>query len=187
MKPKKTATTSKKPLTSVMEDYLEAIVELEEEKRVVRVKDIAKKLSVKMPSVTSMLKNLNEKGLVNYRQYEYVELTKKGAEVGKEMRKRHEALRKFLTDILRVDFETANSEACKMEHALSSGTLKSLTDFMDFIQACPRAGEGWLDQFAQYRQHGKRPEKCAELSEEFSCELKSKIEQLKGCDGCGRD
>jgi DtxR family Mn-dependent transcriptional regulator len=45
-----------KLLTPAMEDYLEAIFDLGKEKRVVRVKDIAKRLKVKMPTVTSMLK-----------------------------------------------------------------------------------------------------------------------------------
>jgi DtxR family Mn-dependent transcriptional regulator len=45
----------KKPLTPAMEDYLEAIFNLGKEKRVVRVKDIAKRLGVKMPTVTNML------------------------------------------------------------------------------------------------------------------------------------
>jgi len=49
---------SKKGLTPTMEDYLEAMYNLSKEKKAVRVKDIAKKLGVKMPTVTSMLKSL---------------------------------------------------------------------------------------------------------------------------------
>jgi DtxR family Mn-dependent transcriptional regulator len=151
---------AERPLTSVMEDYLEAIFDLDQEKRVVRVKDIAKRMDVKMPTVSSMLKNLNNRGLVNYEKYEYVELTKDGADVGKEIRRRHEVLLKFLTEILNIEFKIADEEACKMEHTLSSTTLDSLTDFMEFIQACPRDGESWLEYFIEYRLHGRRPEKC---------------------------
>ena len=110
---------AEKPLTSVMEDYLEAIFDLDKEKRVVRVKDIAKRMDVKMPTVSSMLKSLNNKGLVYYEKYEYVELTKDGAEVGKEMRRRHKILLKFLTKILKIEFIIADEEACKMEHTLA--------------------------------------------------------------------
>jgi DtxR family Mn-dependent transcriptional regulator len=148
----KKASAVEKPLTSVMEDYLEAIFDLDQEKRVVRVKDIARRMDVKMPTVSSMLKTLNDRGLVNYEKYEYVELTKNGAGVGKEMRRRHEILRKFLTEILTIDHDVADEEACKMEHALSDATLDSLTDFMEFIQTCPRAGESWLSLFEAYRQ-----------------------------------
>ena len=170
---------AEKRLTSVMEDYLEAIFDLDKEKKVVRVKDIAKRMDVKMPSVSSMLKTLNDRGLVNYEKYEYVELTKEGAEVGKEMRRRHEILLKFLTEILKIDFETADEEACKMEHTLSSSTLDSLTDFMAFIQSCPRTGEGWLQYFEEYRAHGRISEKCRARGEIFSCEFKNQVDSVR--------
>ena len=170
---------AKKNLTSVMEDYLEAIVELDEDKKVVRVKDIAKRMDVKMPSVSSMLKTLSDRGLVKYEKYEYVELTKEGEDVGKEMQRRHEVFLKFLTDILKIDFATANEEACKMEHSLSSSTLNSLIDFMEFIQTCPRAGESWLKYFEEYRSKGRRPDLCRERSEDFSKEFKMRVESDK--------
>ncbi len=151
---------AKKPLTSVMEDYLEAIAGLDEEKKVVRVKDIAKRMDVKMPSVSSMLKTLNSRGLVNYEKYEYVELTKAGAKIGKEMQHRHDILREFLTEILKIDTATADAEACKMEHSLSSATLERLTTFMAFFQLCPNAGESWLNHFEGFRANGHQPEYC---------------------------
>jgi DtxR family Mn-dependent transcriptional regulator len=170
---------TQKPLTPVMEDYLEAIFDLNKEKRVVRVKDIAKKMNVKMPTVSSMLKTLNERELVNYEKYEYVEMTPKGAKVGKEMRRRHGVLLKFLTEILKIDFDIANGEACKMEHALGLETLDSLTDFMEFIQACPRTGESWLNYFDEYRRDGCLPEKCQARSEAFKCDFQDQLETKK--------
>lgn len=168
---------SEKPLTPVMEDYLEAIFDLDKKKRVVRVKDIAKKMNVKMPTVSSMLKTLNDRGMINYEKYEYVEMTKNGANVGKEMRRRHEVLNKFLTEILKIDRKVADEEACKMEHALSPETLDSLTDFMAFIQACPRTGQSWLDYFEEFRRDGCLPEKCKARSELFKCEFQSQAEK----------
>jgi len=169
-----------KPLTSAMEDYLEAIFEIDQEKKVIRVKDIAKRMDVKMPTVSSMLKTLNSRGLVHYEKYEYVELTKDGAGVGKEMRRRHEALLKFLTEILKIDFDTADGEACKMEHALSSATLDSLTDFMEFIQTCPRAGDSWLRHFEDFRAHGRSIEKCKSQKDCFSSEFHTRIDCMEG-------
>ena len=161
-----------------MEDYLETIFDLDKEKKVVRVKDIARRLDVKMPTVTSMLKTLSKRGLVHYEKYEYVELTPEGWDVGHEMRRRHEILFRFLTDILKIKADVADEEACKMEHTLSEATLESLTDFMAFIQACPRAGESWLQNFEEYRTHGYKPEKCKSRSGEFTCELKERIDQV---------
>ena len=160
-----------KPLTATMEDYLEAIFDLDKDKKVVRVRDIAKRLDVKMPTVTSMLRNLNNRGLVNYEKYEYVELTESGADVGREMHRRHQVLYRFLTDVLKIDMRTANDEACRMEHVLSESSLTNLTDFMEFIQSCPRAGESWLRYFDTFRNLGHIPDKCRECSSQYPCEL----------------
>ena len=154
-----------------MEDYLEVIYDLDNEKKVVRVKDIASRMDVKMPTVTSMLRALNERKLVNYEKHEYVRLTEQGAGVGKEMRRRHGVLFSFLTDILKIDGPTADKESCKMEHTLSETTLKSLTDFMEFIQTCPRTGESWLNSFEEFRKVGHDVDKCDVCSEKFPCWL----------------
>jgi DtxR family Mn-dependent transcriptional regulator len=167
---------AEKPLTSVMEDYLEAIFDLDQEKKFIRVKDIAKRMDVKMPTVSSMLKTLNGRGLVNYEKYEYVELTKDGEDVGKEIRRRHEVFLKFLTEILEIEFDIANAEACKMEHTLSSATLDRLTGFVEFIQTCPRVGESWLQYFKEYLVDGHRPEKCQARSQTFSREFESQVQ-----------
>jgi len=159
---------SHKPLTPTMEDYLEAIYNLGKEKRVVRVKNIAKRLGVKMPTVTNMLKTLSERELIEYEKYEYLELTKKGADVGKEIDRRHHVLRSFLTDILDIELKRADEEACKMEHAVGSATMDRIVAFMDFIQSCPRTGENWLERFEEFRLHGKDKEKCIEHMKAFS-------------------
>ncbi len=176
--PLKSQRSTKKKLTSVMEDYLESIFYLGMKKKVVRVKDIAKQMNVKMPTVTSMLKNLNAKGLVLYKKYEYVELTKEGRDIGKMMLHRHEVLRKFLVEILNIDYKTADDEACKMEHTLSSNTLDAFSDFMAFIQVCPRSGSEWLDFFQEYRLHGCRPEKCKERSQDTICKIQDQMSAM---------
>ena len=163
------------PLTSVMEDYLEAIFDLDREQKVVRVKDIARRMGVKMPTVTSMLKNLDDRGLVKYRKYEYVDLTAGGKRVGKEMRRRHGLLASFLTEILKVDPATADEEACRMEHSLSVDTLKRLTDFMDFVRNCPRTGPNWIERFDEYRRRGSPPKDCPERSAIFSDQLQRRL------------
>ena len=145
--------TSKKPLTPTMEDYLEAIFNLGKNKRIVRVRDIAKKLGVKMPTVTNMLKTLSEKGLIEYEKYEFLELTGKGSDVGNDIDQRHQILRRFLTDKLKIDFDQADEDACKMEHAVSPTTLERFVDFMRFIEDCPRGGASWLEYFNEYREH----------------------------------
>jgi len=150
---------TKHHITPTMEDYLEAIYNLVKEKRVVRVRDIAKKLGVKMPTVTNMLKTLSDKGMIDYEKYEYLELTGKGSDVGSDIDQRHQILRKFLTDILKIDFDQADEDACRMEHAVSPTTLERLVDFMEFIEICPGAGAGWIEYFDEYREHGQTKDK----------------------------
>ena len=134
-----------KMLTATMEDYLEAIYDLNQEHSGIRVRDIAQKLDVKMPTVTSMLKSLNEKGYVNYEKYEYVELTERGSDVGKEMRYRHDVIYEFLAKTLEIDLKTADVEACKIEHSLNNDTLKRLIAFMNFLKLHQEINDHWKD------------------------------------------
>ncbi|NVM25949.1 MAG: metal-dependent transcriptional regulator [Desulfobacterales bacterium] len=145
---------SKRNLTPTMEDYLEGIYNLSQEKRVVRVKDIAKKLRVKMPTVTSMLKTLSEKGMIDHEKYEDLELTGKGSDIGSQIDQRHQTLRRFLIDILQIDHDQADEDACKMEHAVSPATLERIVDFMEFVEHCPGSGNDWLALFNEYRNLG---------------------------------
>ena len=168
-----------KPLTPVMENYLEAIFNLGKEKRVVRVKDIAKRLGVKMPTVTHMLKTLSERKLIEYEKYEYLELTKKGFDVGEEIDRRHHVLQSFLTDILGIDLKKADEEACKMEHAVGTATIDRFVLFMEFIQSCPRTGENWLERFEEFRVHGKDGEKCTEHMKEFANGFEVRIKDME--------
>ncbi len=118
-------------LSASMEDYLEAIFVIEKSKRVVRVRDVAKKLSVTMPSVNGALKNLEAMGLISHQKYEYIELTDAGALKAAEILKIHKTIYRFLKEILGVDNETAEQDACKIEHYLSACTLEKLSIFMD--------------------------------------------------------
>ena len=183
MKNKEIKNTLPKPPTPAMEDYLEAIFNLDIEKRVVRVRDIAKRLGVRMPTVTSMIKTLSKRELVDYEKYEYLELTDNGRAIGREIHRRHCVLRSFLTDILNIDAAIADKEACMMEHAISSSTLDKFVDFMAFVQSCPRAGANWLDRFKEYCRKDKNGAKCLGHMKEFAYEFKEKIEAMKNMEG----
>jgi len=155
------------------------IFNLGKEKRVVRVKDIAEKLGVKMPTVPNMLKTLSERELVEYEKYEYLELTKKGSDVGEEIDRRHHVLRNFLTNILGINLEKADEEVCKMEHAVGTATMDRFVLFMEFIQSCPRTGENWLKRFEEFRVHGKDMEKCTEYMKEFADCFEVRIKDME--------
>lgn len=117
-------------LTSNMEDYLEAILTLQEEQKVARVRDIARQLKVKMPSVTGAVRNLAEKGLVNYERYSFVTLTEEGRKIAEEITSRHLIIYDFLARVLLVDMEIAELDACRIEHAVSPQTMTKLKIFL---------------------------------------------------------
>ncbi|MDX9819736.1 MAG: metal-dependent transcriptional regulator [Desulfococcus multivorans] len=119
-------------LTPSLEDYLEAIYQLERKNRVARVKDIAELMNVQMPSVTGAVKNLKDRKLVNYEKNSYISLSEQGLAIAKSIQGRHSVLRNFLEEILHLEPETAEREACRMEHAISPETAQR-------FQNCARA------------------------------------------------
>ena len=143
--------------TASMEDYLEAIVMLREEVGPVRVSQISKALGVKMPSVTAALKRLSEEGLVNHERYGYVGLTTKGKKLAEDVFHRHETVRQFLAGVLSLDPNTAEEDACKIEHTLSPDTVSRLAKFIEFVEACPCGEPEWLKGFNYYVEHGEHP------------------------------
>jgi len=149
-------------LTSAMEDYLELIVKLKQENKVVRVRDIAKGMNVKMPSVTSMLNNLAKKDLINHERYDYVDLTPLGLKQAQKALYKHMILFNFLKNVLKVNSKQADNEACRMEHAVSSATLKKLVKFIGFIESCPKGSFDFLEYFKSHCRYGSSKEKCVE-------------------------
>jgi DtxR family Mn-dependent transcriptional regulator len=145
-------------LSESMENYIETIGYLEETLKVVRVKNIAKALKVKMPSVSSALGVLSKKDLVNYEKYDYVELTPRGQEVARRLRRRHENLKKFLKKILGVEEKNAEKDSCGMEHHISRNTINNIIKFMEFIEQCPQGRNSCLKNFQNYLKSDRMPD-----------------------------
>jgi DtxR family Mn-dependent transcriptional regulator len=147
--------------TASMEDYLEAIAKLGEGKKVVKVKQLSQMLGVKMPSVTSALKKLSEQDLVEHERYGHIKLTPTGDELARDVICRHEALTRFFAQALGIDRETAEEDACKIEHVISSLSMERLTKFVEFIEACPLGGANFPSRYEYYLEHGKLPQDCS--------------------------
>lgn len=119
--------------SSTYERYLEAIFEKAASGSEVRVKDIAASLGVSCPSVSEMVERLVENGLVTHDKYRHIELTVKGRRIAKGLDRKHEVIRKFLSNVLEVDEAVADSEACEIEHVISDRTLDRLVRFLETI------------------------------------------------------
>ena len=117
-----------KAMTQSLEDYLEAIFVIIKEDRVACVRDIAKFLNVKMPSVVKAVHELKKFGLVIQEPYSPVLLTDKGRRVAGQVLGRHKLLKSFLVK-LGVSGRTADKDACLMEHILSAETVDRIRDY----------------------------------------------------------
>ena len=116
-------------MTQSLEDYLEAIYVLIAESRPAQVRDVAKMLSVKMPSVVKAIRELKKLELVTQEPYANIELTDKGRRVARQVLRRHTLLRSFLMK-LGVSRPNADRDACLMEHILSAETLDRIRTYM---------------------------------------------------------
>ncbi len=143
-----------------LEDYLESIFVLKQKKKIVRVKDLARYLKVKAPSVIGALRKLKEKNLIVHEYYGYIELTEEGVNKAKVLYEKHIMLKKFLHGILGVDGKIAETDACKIEHYLSKETLERIIEFINFIETCPQGVPEWLNNFYYFVKHKKRPPEC---------------------------
>jgi len=136
-------------LTASQEDYLEAILRLSRTQRVVRVRDIANAVGVTAPSATGAIGQLKQRGLVSHEKYEDVLLTEEGETVAVEVHRRHEELRTFFEEVLLLDPETAEAEACALEHSISRRTLARLETFLGSIHDCGRGRPGCIRNFRE--------------------------------------
>lgn len=137
-------------LTKALEDYLEVIKLLCDKKGFARVKEISKTLNVEMPSVTSALRRLQEKGLILYEKYGYVKLTPGGNKVSEKIYNRHEKLKEFFKKVLYIDSKTAEEEACKVEHVIKPHTFNRIASFLKFLDDYPEIGNSILESFNLY-------------------------------------
>ena len=120
-------------LSTSLEDYLEAILILESKNRVARVKDIAALLNVQMSSVTSALKNLRERSLINYEKNSFISLTDKGKKIASTVRQKHDIINDFLQSVLRLSKAESDSTACEIEHTISIDTALRLKNLSEFV------------------------------------------------------
>lgn len=117
-------------VTQSLEDYLETIYLLIKDTGSACVRDVAKSMGVKMPSVVKALHELKGLELVTQEPYAPIELTKKGESIAKSVLARHELLKSFLVS-LGVSPKTADEDACRMEHILSVETLEKIRIYIE--------------------------------------------------------
>jgi Mn-dependent DtxR family transcriptional regulator len=119
--------------TDRMEDYLEVIYELIKQKGYATQTDISEYLKVSSPSVTKMLKRLDESKYLIYEKYRGINLTQEGRDIAENVREKHSLIAEFFK-IIGVDEDIANADAEGIEHHLHPQTLKKLQEFINFTR-----------------------------------------------------
>jgi DtxR family Mn-dependent transcriptional regulator len=96
----------------------------------IRVTDLATKLQVAKSSVNQAVAKLTVKKLLVHERYGLLELTVLGVKKAEKITERHWLLRCFFREVLGVDPQTAEKDACMIEHYISPATVEKLTDFL---------------------------------------------------------
>jgi DtxR family transcriptional regulator, manganese transport regulator len=134
---------------SRLEDYLEAICNLNEEKGFVSAADISERLGVKPPTVSSMVSNLAKKGYLEHERYRGMRLTPAGEKVARSVIKRHKVI-SGLISMLGVDDETAYVDTEGIEHHVHPSTLRRLERLADYLRENPQTLKA-IREFVQER------------------------------------
>ncbi|NQT91204.1 MAG: metal-dependent transcriptional regulator [Lentisphaerae bacterium] len=132
-------------LSASLEDYLEAIYVVSEEKSAARATDVGEKLGVANSSVTNALQSLVKKKLVKHAPYDLITLTPKGKSVARRIVRRHRVLKDFFVNVLAVTEEVGEDCACKVEHVVPDEVLERFTEYIKFEASNHRGGTSWVE------------------------------------------
>ena len=116
-----------------IEEYIETICVLEQRNGRAQTGMIAAQMGVKPPSITEMLQKLEREGLIHYESYNGAILTRSGKKMARELMQKHRIIANLL-EILGIDRELAEIDACQIEHHVSPETLKTLEQFVEFTR-----------------------------------------------------
>lgn len=111
------------------EDYLEKILMLQQRLGQVRSIDIVNELGFSKPSVSVAMKKLRENGYIEMDAENFITLTASGSRIAKRIYSRHQTLTRLLVQF-GVSQETAEKDACKIEHDISDETFSAIRTFM---------------------------------------------------------
>ena len=122
-------------LSPAHEMYLKVVYRLRQENEIARVRDMAKGLGVTPGTVSAVLKKLEHAGLLIHDRYGAVRLTPAGERVAECVIRKFDTIRALLTDVLGLDPETAEVDACTMEHAVSPVTINRMEYLLRLVHS----------------------------------------------------
>ena len=117
-----------KKINESAENYLETIYVLLKKRGTIRSIDIVHELGYSKPSVSVAMKQLRENGYITIDEDGHISFTEMGSEVAERIFERHSVLTNALIS-LGVDEETADIDACRVEHVISAETFAAIKDY----------------------------------------------------------
>jgi DtxR family Mn-dependent transcriptional regulator len=116
-----------------LEDYLEVIFRLQATDQLVRITDVAREMQVAKASVNRAVGKLVQKKMLIHQYYGTLELTEFGRRRASVIDERHQLLKCFFSEILGVEQQVAECDACAIEHYISTVTMEKLIKFLALL------------------------------------------------------
>jgi DtxR family transcriptional regulator, Mn-dependent transcriptional regulator len=113
------------------EDYLEAILRLQQQNGFVRSVDIAHQLGVSKPSVSRAMGLLEDGGYITFELGNTIKLTEKGREKADDVYGRHQLLTRFLVQVTGLPDYQAEENACRIEHDIDPDVVAGIRKWME--------------------------------------------------------
>lgn len=120
-----------------VEEYIEALYRLGAAEKPVGTGELAERLNVAAPSVTTMLKRLVRDGLVTHEPYRGILLTEAGKKMSVSLLRRHRLSERLLTDMIGLSWERVHEVACKLEHVIVGDLAEQVYNALGKPEICP--------------------------------------------------
>jgi len=146
--------------------YLLAVAAFTKSGRAPRAVEIARHLDVSRAAASLQLRNLHDQGLIFFDDHQHIHLTRAGADLVARVASKREVLRVFLSQLLGVSPDTAEVDACKVEHLLSEETGAAMVRLIRFLRSERPAAKAFLTEFrdlAAQCPHDGRCELCTDV------------------------
>ena len=119
------------------ENYLKELFNLSSETGEVNVTELSKRLEIKMPTVTSMMKKLAEMELVHYESYKPLKLTENGKKEAGLIIRKHRLTEMFLVEKMGFGWEDVHEIAEQVEHIQSVAFFEKMDELLGFPTVDP--------------------------------------------------
>jgi DtxR family Mn-dependent transcriptional regulator len=126
-----------KPLSSVIEDYLQVLHYMTRDGVPVIAARLAERLNVTPPTVTATLQRMERDGLIQHGPRKEILFTHAGRQLAEDIVRRHALAERLLTDLLKMPWHESHEEAHGVEHAMTPKLEARLLQALGNPTTCP--------------------------------------------------